>query len=63
MKYITAIFGIISIIFVTILNFYPDKVRDFIDEKILKKEFIIAKANDYYLNSNFEYLQNYTDDV
>ena len=63
MKYVTAIFGIISIIFVTILNFYPDKVRDFIDEKILKKEFIIAKANDYYLNSNFEYLQNYTDDV
>lgn len=63
MKYVTAIFGIISIIFVTILNFYPDKVRDFIDEKILKKEFIIAKANDYYLNSDFEYLQNYTDDV
>lgn len=63
MKYVTAIFGIISIIFVTILNFYPDKVKDFIDEKILKKEFIIAKVNDYYLNSNFEYLQNYTDDV
>ena len=33
MKYVTAIFGIISIIFVTILNFYPDKVRDFIDER------------------------------
>ena len=63
MRYLISIFGIISIIFVTILNFYPDKVRDFIDEKILKKEYIIAKANEYYLDSNFEYIENFTDDV
>lgn len=63
MKYFIAVLGIISIIFVTILNFYPDKVRDFFDEYIYKKEYIIAKANDYYLDNNYEYLQNYTDDV
>ena len=27
------------------------------------KEYIIAKANEYYLDNNFSYLNNYTDDV
>jgi len=63
MKYIIALLGILSITLATIINFYPEEVKDFIDEKILKKEYIIAKANDYYLESNFNYIQNYTDDV
>lgn len=63
MKYFIAFLGILSIIIVSIVNFYPDKVRSFIDEHILKKEYIIAKANDYYLDNDYTYLKNYTDDV
>ncbi len=63
MKYITTFLGILAIAIVTIINFYPNEVRDFIDEHILKKEYIIAKANDYYLDNNYAYFQNYTDDV
>lgn len=63
MKYFIAAMGILSIFIVTYINFYPDKVKDLIDKYIYKKEYIIAKANDYYLENNYEYLQNYTDDV
>lgn len=63
MKYFTTFLGIISIILVTIVNFYPTEVKDFIDNIFHKKEYIIAKANDYYLESNFNYVKNYTDDV
>ena len=63
MKYITTFLGILAIAIVTIINFYPNEVKDFIDEHILKKEYIIAKANDYYLDNNYSYFQNYTDDV
>lgn len=63
MKYFIAFLGILSIILVSIVNFYPDKVKSFIDEHILKKEYIIAKANDYYLDNDYTYLKNYTDDV
>ena len=63
MRYVTLIIGILSIILVTIVHFYPDELRDFFDEHINKKEYIIAKANEYYLNNDFSYLDNYTDDV
>lgn len=63
MKYIIALLGITSIAIVTILNFYPDEVKEFIDKTFYNKEYVIAKANDYYLDSNFDYIQNYTDDV
>lgn len=63
MKYITTFLGILAIAIVTIINFYPNEVKDFIDEHILKKEYILAKANDYYLDNNYAYFQNYTDDV
>ena len=63
MKYFIVFLGILSIILVSIVNFYPDKVRSFIDEDLLKKEYIIAKANDYYLDNDYTYLKNYTDDV
>lgn len=63
MKYFIAFLGILSIILVSIINFYPDKVRSFLDDHILKKEYIIAKANDYYLDNDYTYLKNYTDDV
>lgn len=63
MKYLTTIFGIIAIALVTIINFYPKQVKEFIEKKILKEEYIIAKANDYYLDNEFNYLKNFTDDV
>ncbi len=63
MRYFTLFLGILAILLVTVLNFYPDKVKDFIDEKFDHKEYIIATANEYYLDSNYTYIKNYTDDV
>lgn len=63
MRYFTLTLGIISIIFVSIIHFYPEKVEQFIDTYINKREYIIAKANDYYLENNYSYVTNYTDDV
>ena len=63
MRYITLFLGIFSIILVSIVHFYPDEVTDFISEKLNHKEYIIAKANEYYLDNGYSYLSNYTDDV
>ena len=63
MRYLILITGILSIFIVTIINFYPEKVKDFIYDIINKDEYVIAVANDYYLEGNFEYVQNWTDDV
>ena len=63
MRYLTLFLGLLSITVVSIVHFYPDEVTNFIDEKLNHKEYIIAKANEYYLDNNFSYLNNYTDDV
>ena len=63
MRYITLFLGIFSITLVSIVHFYPDEVTDFINEKLNHKEYIIAKANEYYLDNGYSYLSNYTDDV
>lgn len=63
MRYITLFLGILSIAIVSIIHFYPDKVSDYINEHIKHKEYIIATANDYYLDNNYNYVKNYTDDV
>ena len=63
MKYIIAITGILSIFIVTIINFYPEETKKFINNIFNNDEYVIAIANDYYLEGNFEYVQNWTDDV
>jgi len=63
MKYIILITGILSIFIVTVLNFYPEETKDFISNLFNKEEYVIAVANDYYLEGNFEFVQNWTDDV
>lgn len=63
MKYIILITGIISICIITVLNFYPEETKELITNIFNEEEYIIAIANDYYLESNFEYVQNWTDDV
>lgn len=63
MRYIILLTGIFSIFFVTIINFYPEETKDFINNIIDKDEYVIAVANDYYLEGNFKYFQNWTDDV
>ena len=63
MKYLILITGIISICIVTILNFYPEETKNFLYDILNKDEYVIAVANDYYLEGNFEYVQNWTDDV
>lgn len=63
MKYIVLITGILSICIVTILNFFPEESKEFINSLINDDEYVIAIANDYYLDGNFNYLKNWTDDV
>ena len=63
MKYIILITGILSIFIVTILNFYPEESKAYIYNLFNQDEYVIAQANDYYLEGNFEYVQNWTDDV
>lgn len=63
MKYFILLTGIISIFIVTVVNFYPEETKEFIYKIINKEEYVIAIANDYYLEGNFEYIQNWTDDV
>lgn len=63
MRYITLLLGIIAIAIVTIVHFYPDKVSDFVEEHLNKKEYVVATANDYYLDADYSYIKNYTDDV
>lgn len=63
MRYVTLLLGILSIALVTVINFYPNEVRDFIDKTFTKNEYIIAKPNDYFLDGNYSYIENYTDDV
>ena len=63
MRYITLLLGILAIAIVTIINFYPEKVQEIINEHFNKKEFIIAKENEYYLKYDYSYVKNYTDEV
>ena len=63
MRYVTLILGIISIILVTIINFYPNELQEYIDKTFNKKNYVVATPNDYYLNGNFSFIKSYTDDV
>lgn len=63
MKYITLLLGILGIIIATVINFYPDKILNFIDELFGNNDFVIAKENEYFLNNNYNFVKNYTDDV
>lgn len=63
MKYFILVTGILSIFIVTILNFYPEKAKEFIYNIFYKDKYIIAKPNEYYLEGNFNYVKNWTDDV
>jgi len=63
MKYFILLTGITSIFIVTILNFYPEECKEFLYNILNKNEYVIAIANDYYLEGNFEHFKNWTDDV
>ncbi len=63
MKYFVLLLGLISIAVVTIFNFYPDEIKDYINKVFNKNNFVIAISNEYYLDYDFEYVNNYTDDV
>ena len=63
MRYVTLFLGIVAIALVSIIHFYPDEVSDFVDKYINKKEYVVATPNDYYLDTDYLYFQNYTDDV
>ena len=47
---------------VTVCNFYTDKIYYFIETKVLKQEYVIASPNDYFVKTDFNYVENFTDD-
>ena len=57
MKYFILATGIISICLVTIINFFPKETKEFITKIFNNEEYIIAIANDYYLEGDFDYLK------
>lgn len=63
MRYFILITGILAIFIVTVLNFYPEETEDFIYNVLGKDDYVIAIANEYYLEEDFKYVQNWTDDV
>ena len=63
MKYVTLIIGIIAIVLVTVINFYPEKIEELINEYFVHEEFIIAKPNEYFIENEYSFVKNYTDDV
>ena len=63
MKYVTLIIGIIAIALVTVINFYPEKIEELINEYFVHEEFIIAKPNEYFIENEYSFVKNYTDDV
>lgn len=63
MRYFILVTGILSIFLVTALNFYPDECKKFLYNLFNKEEYVIAIANDYYIEGNFNQFKNWTDDV
>lgn len=63
MRYFILLTGITAIFIVTVLNFYPEECKEFIYNIVNKNEYVIAVANDYYLEGNFRHFKNWTDDV
>lgn len=62
MKYFILFLGIISIAFVTYINFYPKEFKRLIYEITNNEDFVLPEENEYFLNSNFKYVKNFTDD-
>ena len=63
MRYLILLLGLLAIAIVTALNFYPKECSNFIYKLINHREYVIAKPNDYYLDGNYDYISNYTDDI
>ena len=47
---------------ITVCNFYTDEIYYFIETKVLQEEYVIASPNDYYVKTNYNYVENFTDD-
>lgn len=56
MKYVTLVLGIFLLSVITYCNFTDTNLFD-------KREEIVLKENEYYLDRNFEFVQNYDDEV
>lgn len=56
MKYVTLVLGIFLLSVITYCNFTDTNLFD-------KKEEIVLKENEYYLDRDFEFVQNYDDEV
>ncbi len=63
MKYFIFLFGLFAIFIVTVCNFYPSEVMDYVRKITGNDNYVIAVSNEYYLDYGFKYVDNYTDDV
>lgn len=60
-NFIIIITGIIAVIIVTVFAFQKDKIIHKYYEYIVDKEYSKVKTNDYFVEDNFSYVDNYTD--
>lgn len=51
-----------SISLVTIFNFYPKETKRFLYDVFNNEDFVLATENNYFIDSNYKYIKNYTDD-
>ncbi len=62
MKYIILVIGIISISLVTFINFYPDEFKYAVYNIFNNKDYVLASPNEYFIDKEYKYIKNYTDD-
>ena len=62
MKYVILFLGLISLAFVTYINFYPEEFKKTVYNIFNGEDYVLASPNDYYINKNYKYIKNYTDD-
>lgn len=57
------VIGFLSIIILIIVNYNKETINEYIYKQTNKNNYIIANPNQYFIDSDFKFVKNYTDDV
>ena len=55
--------GFLSIITLIVVNYNKETINEYIYKQTNKDNYIIANPNQYFIDSDFKFVKNYTDDV
>lgn len=62
-SYWILVIGFLSIIILIIVNYNKETINEYIYKYKNKDNYIIANPNQYFIDSDFKFVKNYTDDV